>query len=196
MSKNNQNFNILKSLVRVLGASCLIASFTAYPAYSQTNSQNKPTVNSQYRIIPSTTPSIRTTPNYGTGYRFGATPNYGTGYRFGATPNYGSFGYTGNRFSTIPNYGVFGSTGYRFRARSNSGIFGSTSEINNIGGDVTYPYGSRFYHNGVVQTPSGQLISPAVSTDHGNGSKTFYYPDGSRIDTNGSKIPSTGVLIK
>ncbi|MBO3459271.1 hypothetical protein G7B40_007135 [Aetokthonos hydrillicola Thurmond2011] len=182
MLKKVVHLKILKSLVGVLGVGCLIASFTASPAYSQTYSQNKPKVQSQYRIIPSN------------GYESVPSARPST---INTAPNARVLNSTGHGIRTVPHSRGLDSRGYyRARPTPSSEIFGSTSEINNIGGDVTYPYGSRVYHNGVVQTPSGQLVPPAVSTDHGNGTKTFYYPDGSRIDTNGSKIPSTGVLIK
>ncbi|MBR8837712.1 MAG: hypothetical protein DSM106950_27825 [Stigonema ocellatum SAG 48.90 = DSM 106950] len=71
-----------------------------------------------------------------------------------------------------------------------------TNTTLNIGGIVTYPYGSRVYNGGTVQTPNGQVIPPAVTINHGNGSMSYYYPDGSRIDTNGSTIPPVGTFIK
>jgi hypothetical protein len=67
---------------------------------------------------------------------------------------------------------------------------------NNISGSVTYPYGSRLYTNGTVQTPNGQVVAPAVTVNHGNGSTTYFYPDGSHVDTNGSSILPTGTLIR
>lgn len=65
----------------------------------------------------------------------------------------------------------------------------------NISGYAAYPYGSRVYGNGTVQKPNGQVVSPASTITHNDGSTTFYYPDGSHINTNGSRIPSFGTPI-
>ena len=81
-----------------------------------------------------------------------------------------------------------------FRVLQPSGI--GIPNIPNISGNVTYPSGSQVYTNGTVQTPNGQIVPPAVTINHGNGSTTYYYPDGSHIDTSGSTIPPVGTFLK
>ena len=70
------------------------------------------------------------------------------------------------------------------------------SATHNISGVVAYPYGSRVFNDGTVQIPNSQVVAPATTINHGNGSTTYYYPDGSHIDTNGSAIPAFGTPLR
>lgn len=65
-----------------------------------------------------------------------------------------------------------------------------------VGGRATYPYGSRIGTNGVISRPQGPDIPPSVIINNGNGSTSYYYPGGSRIDVNNNSIPSTGKLLR
>lgn len=66
----------------------------------------------------------------------------------------------------------------------------------NIRGTVTYPYGSRINSNGIISTPRGERTIPSVSIKRGNGSTSYYYRDGSRINIKRTTIPPTGTLIR
>lgn len=65
-----------------------------------------------------------------------------------------------------------------------------------IGDRTAYPYGSRIGTNGVISTPEGGMVLPRVGIDRGNGSTTYYYPDGSQVDVNNNSIPPTGKLLR
>lgn len=87
--------------------------------------------------------------------------------------------------------------------RGNTILNGTTLEpprltpgINNPDGTVTYPYGSRLDANGVISKPSGQATLPSVRVNHGDGSTTYHYPDGSSVTIDATKIPPTGVPLR
>ncbi len=65
-----------------------------------------------------------------------------------------------------------------------------------VGDRNAYPYGSRIGTNGVISTPQGENYLPGVTIDRGDGSKSYYYRDGSRIDVNSNTIPPTGKLLR
>lgn len=65
-----------------------------------------------------------------------------------------------------------------------------------IGDRNAYPYGSRIGTNGVISTPEAGTVLPRVGIDRGNGSTTYYYPDGSQVDVNNNSIPPTGKLLR
>ncbi len=82
----------------------------------------------------------------------------------------------------------------------------STNRINNpippaqngavLGDRGNYPYGSRLEQNGTISTPQGQMTPPNVTINRGDGSTSYYYPDGSRIDVNNNTVPATGKLLR
>lgn len=65
-----------------------------------------------------------------------------------------------------------------------------------VGDRNAYPYGSRIGTNGVISTPQGEMILPRVKIDHGDGSASYHYPDGSRIDVNSNSIPPIGKPLR
>lgn len=65
-----------------------------------------------------------------------------------------------------------------------------------VGDRAAYPYGSRIGTNGVISKPSGGMILPRVTINHGDGSTSYHYPDGSRVDVNNNTIPPTGKLLR
>lgn len=64
------------------------------------------------------------------------------------------------------------------------------------GGDVTYPYGSRIDSSGVISTPRSGNTIPTVRVNHGDGSTSYYYRDGSRITIDRNSIPPIGKPIR
>lgn len=66
---------------------------------------------------------------------------------------------------------------------------------NGISGIVNYPYGSRVNTGGVVTTPNGTVTPPSVTVNNGDGSVTYYYRNGSQINTNGTKIKPIGIPL-
>lgn len=73
---------------------------------------------------------------------------------------------------------------------------GTTQNGRLIGGNDTYPQGSRIHTNGMISTPRGNRISPSVTIKNGDGSTSYYYRDGSRITVDSSKVAPTGTLIR
>lgn len=61
-----------------------------------------------------------------------------------------------------------------------------------LGGNDTYPQGSRINANGIISTPRGQRTIPSVRIKHGDGSTSYYYRDGSHITINGTTVPLPG----
>jgi hypothetical protein len=55
-----------------------------------------------------------------------------------------------------------------------------------VGNQLNYPPGSRVYPSGRISTPNG-IIAPSVAVPRGDGSTTYYYPNGTRID-----VPNRG----
>lgn len=61
---------------------------------------------------------------------------------------------------------------------------------------LNYPSSSRIYSNGVIRSTRGQVASPAATVKHGDGSTTFYYPDGTRIRVEKKTISPVGTPIR
>lgn len=82
----------------------------------------------------------------------------------------------------------------------------STGGINNpippaqngavLGERGNYPYGSRLEQNGTISTPQGGTAVPNVTINRGDGSTSYYYPDGSRVDVNNNSVPASGKLLR
>jgi hypothetical protein len=64
------------------------------------------------------------------------------------------------------------------------------------GTGLSYPYGSRIGSSGAITSPQGQLTYPTVQINHGNGSTTYYYPNGTRITVDRTKLPATGGVLR
>ncbi|MGH8000941.1 MAG: hypothetical protein ACREPR_16320 [Brasilonema sp.] len=59
-----------------------------------------------------------------------------------------------------------------------------------------YPYGTRInQQNGVIYTPNGSKIYPATTIKNGDGSTTYYYQNGTRIQTNSNTVSPNGSLL-
>ncbi len=71
-----------------------------------------------------------------------------------------------------------------------------TPGTSNPNGTPTYPYGSRIGGSGIISTPGGQVTLPSVRINNGDGSTTYYYPNGSRATIDGRKIPPTGAIVR
>lgn len=78
----------------------------------------------------------------------------------------------------------------------NRNRIGITQNGKVVGGDVSYPRGSRINSNGVISTPRGERNLPNVSVKHGDGSTSYYYRDGSHITIDRTNIRPTGTLIR
>ncbi len=59
----------------------------------------------------------------------------------------------------------------------------------------TYPYGSRLDASGIISTPRGVTL-PSVRINNGDGSTTYYYPNGSRVTVDRQKIPPSGAYLR
>ncbi|MBE9228435.1 hypothetical protein IQ264_23730 [Phormidium sp. LEGE 05292] len=71
---------------------------------------------------------------------------------------------------------------------SNQQQYGSGNLLN-------YPPGTRVYGNGTISTPRSGIISPTVAVPRGNGSTTYYYPNGTQITIDKNTINPTGTFI-
>lgn len=80
--------------------------------------------------------------------------------------------------------------------RVNTNSITPTQDGKVVGDRNAYPYGSRIGTNGVISTPQGENHLPGVTINHGDGSKSYYYRDGSRVDVNSNTIPPTGKLLR
>ena len=70
----------------------------------------------------------------------------------------------------------------------------STSSLG-VGNVPNYPIGTRIYPNGVINKPNGSAISPATTINNGNGTTTYYYLDGTRINTNSNTVSPAGTFL-
>jgi hypothetical protein len=59
-----------------------------------------------------------------------------------------------------------------------------------------YPYGSRIGSSGAITSPQGQVTYPTVQMNNGNGSTTYYYPNGTSINVDRRKLPATGSVLR
>jgi hypothetical protein len=64
------------------------------------------------------------------------------------------------------------------------------------GTDASYPYGSRIGSSGAITSPQGQLTYPAVQINNGDGSTTYYYPNGTSITVDRRKLPASGGVLR
>ncbi|WP_414583999.1 hypothetical protein [Scytonema sp. PCC 10023] len=64
-----------------------------------------------------------------------------------------------------------------------------------VGNIPNYPIGTRIYPNGVINKPNGSAIYPATTINNGNGTTTYYYRDGTRINTNSSTVSPGGTFL-
>ena len=65
-----------------------------------------------------------------------------------------------------------------------------------LGERGNYPYGSRLEQNGTISTPQGGTTVPNVTINRGDGSTSYYYRNGSRINIKRTTIPPTGTVIR
>ena len=65
-----------------------------------------------------------------------------------------------------------------------------------VGGNVSYPRGSRINANAIISTLKGERTVPTNSVKRGDGSTIHYYQDGSHINVKRNTIPSTGTPIR
>lgn len=61
---------------------------------------------------------------------------------------------------------------------------------------LNYPYGTRIYSDGAVQTPRGDRLPPAAVIPHGDGSVTYYYSNGTHITVNENEVSPLGTPLR
>jgi hypothetical protein len=81
-------------------------------------------------------------------------------------------------------------------AQTTTGNPGMTGTPGGTGNWIDYPYGTRIYSNGVIHAPTGESVTPSVTVPGGDGSTTFYYPNGTHITVNEGRINPTGTLLR
>jgi hypothetical protein len=67
---------------------------------------------------------------------------------------------------------------------------------NRTGSTSSYPYSSRISGSGAITTPRGQVIYPNVGVTNGDGSTTYYYPNGTSITVDKTRLPATGGFLR
>ncbi len=60
---------------------------------------------------------------------------------------------------------------------------------------LNYPSGTRIYNNGSLNLNNGKIIYPSVTINHGDGSSTYYYSNGTRITTKKNTVSPSGTFI-
>ncbi|HEY9908903.1 MAG TPA: hypothetical protein V6D18_15005 [Thermosynechococcaceae cyanobacterium] len=58
-----------------------------------------------------------------------------------------------------------------------------------------YPSGTRIESTGWLRTPTGKAIVPNVSVPRGDGSTTFYYPNGNSFTVPPHSVSPTGTYL-
>lgn len=59
----------------------------------------------------------------------------------------------------------------------------SSNASQGTGNLLNYPSGTRIYSNGSISIPNQKVIYPSVTINNGDGSSSYYYPNGTRITT-------------
>jgi hypothetical protein len=67
---------------------------------------------------------------------------------------------------------------------------------NPSGTNSSYPYGSRINESGAITAPGNQVTYPNVGITNGDGSTTYYYPNGTSITIDKGKVPASGAIIR
>lgn len=71
----------------------------------------------------------------------------------------------------------------------------SGQQQNGSGNWLNYPYGTRVYRNGTISSPTSRPVTPSVAIPRGNGSTTYYYPDGTQITIEQNRISPNGTSL-
>jgi hypothetical protein len=91
---------------------------------------------------------------------------------------------------------INGGTTNRRDTISDTPIIRVTPGLRNPDGTGTYPYGSRINESGRIATPRGEVVYPNVRINNGDGSTTYYYPNGSRVTIDKTKVPPIGSPLR
>ncbi|MUG96341.1 hypothetical protein F7734_29970 [Scytonema sp. UIC 10036] len=76
-------------------------------------------------------------------------------------------------------------------AQSDPNSYGSQG----TGNFLSYPAGTRLAPNGRITTPTNGTLYPSNIIDNGNGTKTFYYRNGTRVILRKDKMKPGGVYL-
>lgn len=72
----------------------------------------------------------------------------------------------------------------------------SSNASQGTGNLLNYPSGTRIYSNGSINIRNQKIIYPSVTINNGDGSSTYYYPNGTRITTDKKNtISPSGTFI-
>ncbi|KYC35054.1 hypothetical protein WA1_09980 [Scytonema hofmannii PCC 7110] len=63
------------------------------------------------------------------------------------------------------------------------------------GNFLSYPSGTRIAPNGRITTPNNGTLYPSNTIDNGNGTKTFYYRNGTRVILRKDKMKPGGAYL-
>jgi hypothetical protein len=61
---------------------------------------------------------------------------------------------------------------------------------------LNYPSGSQIYTNGAISVPNqSTIIYPAATINNGDGSTTYYYSNGTKVNINKNSISPSGTYL-
>ncbi len=71
----------------------------------------------------------------------------------------------------------------------------SSNADQGTGNLLNYRSGTRIYNNGSINIPNEKIIYPSVTINHGDGSSTYYYSNGTRITTDKNTVSPSGTFL-
>jgi hypothetical protein len=66
---------------------------------------------------------------------------------------------------------------------------------NGMGNSLNYPTGTRILPNGTISAPNG-ITYPSVTVPRGDGTTTYYYPNGTNITIKGNQTNPIGTYLR
>lgn len=60
---------------------------------------------------------------------------------------------------------------------------------------LNYPTGTRVYPNGTIVSPRSEVTIPNVTIRNGNGTTTYYYPNGTKLTTPNRGMSPAGTFL-
>jgi hypothetical protein len=78
---------------------------------------------------------------------------------------------------------------------ANAQVITNPPASNGIGNSLNYPTGTRVYPYGTISAPNGGITYPSVTVPRGDGTSTYYYPNGTNLTIQPNQTNPTGTYI-
>lgn len=78
---------------------------------------------------------------------------------------------------------------------ANAQLITNPSASNGMGNSLNYPTGTRILPNGTISAPNG-ITYPSVTVPRGDGTTTYYYPNGTNITIQSNQTNPTGTYLR